>query len=137
MQLTSQNIHFPKHWGYSPGADYEAFLAQVKRQQFEIQDDLLYSCFLLGAAHAVESDITRNTIEVVSPIALQTLQSIENAHGVVIADRDLRSVLQSPEFSQQYEIELRKFCDIASNATNMACTGRSLAQSGALGSATD
>lgn len=48
MQLTSQNVHFPKHWAYSPGADYETFLAQVKRQQFEIQDDLLYSCITYG-----------------------------------------------------------------------------------------
>lgn len=91
------------------------------------------SLFLLGTATAVESDITRNAIEVVSPIALQTLQSIENAHGAVIADKDIRIVLQSPEFSRQYEIELRKFCDIASNGTTMACTGRSLAQSATLG----
>lgn len=48
MQLTSQNVHFPKQWAYSPGTDYETFMAQVKSQQFEIQDDLLYACITYG-----------------------------------------------------------------------------------------
>lgn len=80
--------------------------------------------FLFGTAHAIEPSSTRSGIEIFSPIMFQTLQSIEKAQGVVIADKDLRTVLQSQEFGRQYEIELRKWCDIASNARTMACTDR-------------
>lgn len=48
MQLTSQNTHFPKQWAYSPGTDYETFMAKAKDQQFEIHDDLLYACITYG-----------------------------------------------------------------------------------------
>lgn len=83
------------------------------------------SLFVLGMAHAAEPSMTRSEIGTFSPIILQTLQSIEKAQGVVIADKDLRTALQSQEFARQYEIELRKWCDIASNARTMACTDSS------------
>lgn len=48
MQLTSQNLHFPKSWGYAQGIDYQTFMAKVKDQQFVIHDDLLYACITYG-----------------------------------------------------------------------------------------
>lgn len=46
--LTSQNAHFPKHWGYSTALDYATFKARLDDQLFTIQDDLLYSCITYG-----------------------------------------------------------------------------------------
>lgn len=84
---------------------------------------LIASCFSLfvTAAHAGESDITRDTIQITSPVAFDALLTLEQAQGTRIADSDLRRVLKSPEFNQQYQIELRKFCGAVANANNYLC----------------
>ena len=37
MQLTSQNVHFPKQWAYSPGTDYETFMSKLDQENQGIQ----------------------------------------------------------------------------------------------------
>lgn len=101
-----------------PGQDG---LIQLLRNNGYLVEEACLPATSHAETNAVKSNITRDAIKIVSPIMLQALQSIESAQGVTIADKDLRGVLQSPEFVRQYEIELRKFCNIADNARTMAC----------------